>query len=144
MFLEQAKASFIAQGTQMAAQMNGEAEREFIQAAQNWARNGGHSPEPVAAMSVVAEFSFDDNFELRINATSIPVSNFDPKVLMPKFGTDTDAVGGLVGGTIPAKPGKFYAVSSSSPALGQIERVGDRTFQFVATTPFNRFWVEIT
>lgn len=143
MFIERIKATFIAQGHSIAQQFNAEAEREYLAACQDWARNGGQGGEPKPGFAVEPAFDFDGVFRFELATTTRPVSSIDPKTFLPKYGTDTDAVGGEVGGPIPNLPGRFYAAASAQPWLGKTTRVGDRRFVFTATTPFNRFWEEL-
>ena len=97
-FLEQVKADFIANGVRMAQQMNQTAEQRFLDAARDWARNGGTSGEPRPDEAVQAVFSFDDFFTMKIAGTGRPVSTIDPKSFLPSYGTDEASVGGPVGG----------------------------------------------
>lgn len=143
MFIQEIKASMIAQGNTIAQQFNAEAERTYLQACQDWARNGGQGGEPKPGLAVEPVFNFDGVFEFKLAATTRPVSNIDPKTFLPKFGTDEDAVGGEVGGPIPGKPGRFYVASGATPWIGKLARVGDRAFVCAADTPFTRFWEEV-
>jgi hypothetical protein len=143
MFLEQVKASFIANGIQIANQINQENEGEYLRQIQNWVKGGGKDGEPKPDVAVEAQFNFDGNFELKIVPTDRPVSLVNPKDFLPKYGTDESAVGGEVGGPIPGQPKRFYAAANASPWLGKMVRIGDRRFIFTATTPFNRFWEEV-
>lgn len=143
MFFEQIKASFIAQNNQFAAQVNQESERRFIQSAQDWARNGGKDGEPKPDNVVEAQFNFDEGLSAKLVATDRPVSTIDPKTFLPTYGTDTDAVGGEVGGPIPGKSKRFYVKSNATPWIGKLARVGGRTFVCNADTPFTRFWEEV-
>jgi hypothetical protein len=142
-FLEQVKADFIANGVRMAQQMNQTAEQRFLDAARDWARNGGTSGEPRPDEAVQAVFSFDDFFTMKIAGTGRPVSSIDPKSFLPSYGTDEASIGGPVGGPIPNQPGRFYTTSTSSPWLGQQIKLGERRFVFTATSPFNKYWEEI-
>jgi len=142
-FLEQVKADFIANGVRMAQQMNQTAEQRFLDAARDWARNGGNTGEPRPDEAVQAVFSFDDFFSMKIAGTGRPVSTIDPKSFLPVYGTDEYAVGGPVGGPIPNKPGKFYALSTSTPWLGQQAKIGERRFVYTGTSFVDKYWEEI-
>lgn len=142
-FLEQVKADFIANGVRMAQQMNQTAEQRFLDAAREWARNGGNSGEPRPDEAVQAVFSFDDFFSMKISGTGRPVSTIDPKSFLSAHKTDENAVGGPVGGPIPNKPGKYYAHSTASPWLGQEVKIGQRLFRFASTNFMDKYWEEI-
>jgi hypothetical protein len=142
MFLDQVRSNFIAQGQQMAAQLNNESEREYLQALANWARNPV-GKEPQSPMAVEAVFDFEDGFGMKIKATERPVSKVEAKSFLPKYQTDTDAVGGKVGGPIPGKPGRFYLSASADAFVGELAQVDGRKFIYSGTSPFDKFWVEV-
>jgi hypothetical protein len=143
MFLEQVKASFVANGMQIANHINQENEGEYLRQIQNWVQGGARDGEPKPNFAVEAQFSFEGNFELKIVPTDRPVSLVNPKDFLPKYGTDDNAVGGEVGGSIPGQPRRFYAAANANPWIGKLAQVGGRRFVFTATTPFNRFWEEL-
>ncbi len=143
MFLDHIKASFIAQGNDIAQRINAEAERAYLAACQDWGRNGGNGGVPKPDFAVEPVFDFEGVFRLDIVPTERPVSNVPASTFLPKYGTDTSAVGGEVGGPIQNQPGRFYSASHAAPWVGKLARVGSRTFVFTAATPFNRFWEEV-
>jgi len=114
--------------------------KRFLDAARDWARNGGNSGEPRPDEAVQAVFSFDDFFSMKISGTGRPVSTIDPKSFLPVCGTDEYAVGG----PIPNKPGKFYALSTSTPWLGQQAKIGERRFVYTGTSFVDKYWEEIS
>ncbi|CAB4166758.1 hypothetical protein UFOVP836_55 [uncultured Caudovirales phage] len=142
MFDEEIKATFAAQARAMAAQINTLAAQNYIQACQNWALQGAGLP-PLAAFSVAAQVSFVPEFSLKLSPTQEPVSEIKPESFLPKFATDTDAVGGPVGGPIPGAPGKFYAVATSSPQPGDDYRAAGSVYIYKKPTPFAGFWVKL-
>jgi hypothetical protein len=140
MFLETVRASFIVQGHSMAKQINGENEKQFLEAAKNWALNGGGPDEPKPAEAVEAQFDFEGMWRMTLEPTGLPVSTLDPKTLLPTYGTDENAIGGPVGGPIPGQPGRFYAASNATPWLGQTVTIAGKRYVYTAITPFNRAW----
>lgn len=140
MFLDEVKASFIAQGHAMANRFNTENEKQFLEAAKNWALNGGGENQPRPAEAIEAQFDFEGLWKMTLEPAGRPVSTLDPKTLLPTHGTDENAIGGPVGGPIPDQPGRYYAASDATPYLGQVFRSKGKTYVFSAITPFNRAW----
>jgi hypothetical protein len=142
MFDEEIKATFAAQGRAMAAQINTLAAQNYIQACQNWALLA-QGPPPVAPFSVSAKVSFVPSFALHLLPTTDPVSDIKPESFLPKFATDTDAIGGPVGGPIPGAPGKFYAAAGTLPQPGDDYRTGGAVYVYKRPTPFGGYWVAL-
>ena len=142
MYDEEVKATFAAQARAMAAQINSLAAQNYIQACQNWAIRASEPP-PLAPFAVRAEVSFVPEFALKLVATTEPVSDIKPESFLPKFATDSDAVGGPVGGPIPGAPGKFYASSGTNPQPGDDYRAGGAVYVYKRPTPFGGFWVKL-
>jgi hypothetical protein len=140
MFLDEVKASFIAQGHAMANHFNTENEKQFLEAAKNWALNGGGENQPRPAEAIEAQFDFEGLWKMTLEPAGRPVSTLDPKTLLLAHGTDENAIGGPVGGPIPDQPGRYYAASDATPYLGQVFRSKGKTYVFSAITPFNRAW----
>jgi hypothetical protein len=142
MFDAEIKATFAAQARLMAAQINTLASQNYIQACQNWALLA-LGPPPVAPLAVASEVAFEPEFSLKLNATPDPVSDIKPESFLPKYTTDTDAVGGPVGGPIPGAPGKFYAVATTNPQPGDDYRTGGSVYVYKKPTPFGGYWVSL-
>lgn len=140
MFLEEVRASFIAQGHAMANHFNAENEKQFLEAAKNWAINGGGENPPKPAEAVEAQFDFEGLWSMTLKPAGHLVSTLDPKTLLPSHGTDENAIGGPVGGPIPGQPGRFYAASNATPWLGQTVTIDGKRYLYTAITPFNRAW----
>lgn len=140
MVLDEVKASFIACGHAMANHLNTENEKQFLEAAKNWALNGGGENQPRPAEAIEAQFDFDGLWKMTLEPAGRPVSTLDPKTLLPTHGTDENAIGGPVGGPIPGQPGRFYAASNATPWLGQIVIIDGKRYLYTAITPFNRAW----
>ena len=140
MFLDEVRATFLAQGHAVAKQVNTLHEKQFLEAAKNWALNGGGPDEPKPAEAVEAQFDFEGLWSMTLKPAGRPVSTVDPKSLLPVHGTDENAVGGPVGGPIPGQPGRFYAASNAAPWLGQTVTIDGKRYRYTAITPFNRAW----
>jgi len=86
---------------------------------------------------------FEPVFVLRIVGTETPVSDIKPESFFPKFATDTDAVGGPIGGPIPGALGTFYAAAGTNPQAGDDFRTGGFTYVYKRPTPFGGFWAKL-
>jgi hypothetical protein len=142
MFDAEIKATFAAQGRAMAAQINALAAQNYIQACQNWALQAVGLP-PLAPFAVSAQVSFAPEFALKLTPTQEPVSDIKPESFLPKNATDTDAVGGPVGGPIPGAPGKFYAVATTNPQPGDDYKTNGALYVYKRPTPFGGYWVQL-
>lgn len=137
------RASFAAQGREMADQWNRLAAADYLRSCQDWAIRG-IGPAPVAPFATEAVIEFEPGFFLRLRPTDRLVSDVKPESFLPVYGTDTDAIGGPIGGPIPGAPGKFYAISSANPQAGDTYLApGDRKFVYKRPTPFGGFWEAI-
>lgn len=143
MFDAEIRATFAAQGRRMAEQLNTVAREQYLGACRNWAANGGKSEKPKPAAAVVSEVQFEPIFTLQMLPTSHPVTTIEPEAFLPKYPTDTDAVGGPVGGPIPGAPGRFYATSGANPNAGDVHVAGDDRYVYQRPTPFGGFWVKL-
>lgn len=143
MFDEEIKASFSAQGRQIAAQINTLAADTYIQACRNWALNGAKEPPPIVPFAVLPLIEFEPVFSLRLIQGEEAVSAIAPESFLPKFQTDTDAIGGPVGGPIPGAPGKFYATATANPQPGDDYRALGSVYIYKRPTPFGGFWVKL-
>jgi len=146
-FIEAVKATFVAQGQEMAAKINSNAEKEYLQAIQNWVAYRVQKPgltAPTAPFAVEASFSFDGYFSLTIKPTTRPVSNIEASSFLSRHGTDVNPVGGPVGGPIPGTVNKFYCSSTDDTPTGTLFTAANGALYVkVSTTPFTRFWVNL-
>lgn len=142
MFEAEVRATFAAQARAMADQFNQIKVDGYLGACRNWAIRA-NGPPPVVPFNVRAEVEFEPAFVLRIVPTETPVSDIKPESFLPKYATDTDAVGGPVGGPIPGAVGKFYAASGANPQAGDDYKAGDATYVYKRPTPFGGFWVRL-
>jgi len=142
MFEAEVRATFAAQARAMADQFNQIKLDDYLGACRNWAIRA-NGPPPVVPLGFVAEVEFEPVFVLRIVGTETPVSDIKPESFLPKFATDTDAVGGPVGGPIPGALGKFYAAAGTNPQAGEDYRTGGFTYVYKRPTPFGGFWAKL-
>ncbi len=145
--LDTIKQLWIEQNHRMAAQINSINADDFIQAAKNWAtqmstQGKATMPKPVAPHAVQAVMVFEPGWSCTFPETEMLVSTADPSSFLPAFPTDTNAIGGPVGGPIPDQTGKFYMASNDDRKLWYYSK-GGRNFARVQVTPFQMFWVEI-
>lgn len=80
---------------------------------------------------------------VRMRFLSQPVSSLTLADIMPKYGTDINAVGGPVGGPIPNRPGDFYAASDAKPQPGDTHATPDGGLYVYKAQGFaglERFW----
>ena len=143
MFESEVWQSFVEQGLGMAEMTNQSSLDRFRQACLNWVANGGRTPKPAPDFKVESVFNPGSSEPFKLVVTDIPVSTLDPSTMLPTHGTDVDAVGGPVGGPIPAYPGRFYLNSGSHPNLGEMVKVNNRTFVCTSRSPFTRYWIEV-
>lgn len=142
MFDNEVRATFAAQARAMADQINSLAAAIYIQACQNWAIRA-LTPPPIAEMSVVASVEFEPQFVARYTPTQTPVSPIKPESFLPTYPTDANAIGGPIGGPIPASENRFYAASGFNPQPGDDFKVNGATYVFKKPTPFGGFWVRL-
>lgn len=143
MFSDEVRASFIAQGQQIAAHINQTAAEQYLGACRNWAANHGQGAAPKPALAVEAVFDFSGNWSMRLQPTAYAVSDVEPSSFLPKAPTDVNAIGFPVGGPIPNQPGRFYDFSTAGSSVGQKATVNGTKYEFQGITPFNRAWVEV-
>jgi hypothetical protein len=146
--IDRIKQLWIEQNHRIAAQINSLSLGNFLQAARNWATQVGTQgkatmPKPVAPSAVEAAMEFEPNWSCSFPETGVPVSTVDPSSLLPTFPTDTNAIGGPIGGPIPDQPGKFYMASTDDRKLWYYSK-GGRNFARVQVTPFQMYWYELT
>jgi len=145
MFEEQIKASFAAWCVEHVRVVNKGLADNYIGACQNWAiRETG--PAPVAPMAFDAIIDLEGQMSFQMVQTDKPVSSVKPQDFIPRYGTDTNAVGGPVGGPIPNLPGKFYLASGvPSPNVGDVYPAVNPTHKY--TRPpmsFIGYWEAIS
>lgn len=146
MFEQFIREKAIAMATALTTKLNEDIKNEYLQAASNWAetkQKGEAGPPPVAPNGL--QFVFNDatnGFELVDNGSK--VSNIKPEDFLPTFQTNTNTVGGPVGGPIPDNPGRFYIAADAGPVYaGQIYNSPSGVFVLQQPTPFQKFWFKI-
>lgn len=143
MFENEVWQSFVAQGLAMAEKINESSLARFKQACINWVANNGRTPKPVPDFKVESVFNAESHEPFKLVVTNTPVSNLDPASMLPAYGTDTNAVGGPVGGPIPNQSGRYYVNSNFHPQLGDEVEVGNRAFVCMSHSPFTKYWIEV-
>lgn len=147
MFTDQIIASAKAQVASFVNQLNTELRNNYLQAAMNWAdtkTQGEAGPPPVAPLGVDVIISVDgDTVNFKLIEAAKPVSNIKPESFLPTQGTDTNAVGGPVGGPIANEPGRFYINSGANVYAGQVYSQGGSVYVVQQPTPFQKFWFKV-
>ena len=112
----------------------------------------GITPEPLPKVPMQVEYYLvapAPSTTISVRTLSVPVSKLTLADIMPKYGTDINAVGGPVGGPIPNRPGDFYAASNASPQLGDDytqtsgPNQGVYIFKAEGFAGLSRFWRKI-
>lgn len=118
----------------------------FLGKAQQWAlqQKVDLGPPPVAPFRKL--FTLDEEtFQIVESfSTTERVSDVDPKMFLPKYGTNVDAIGGPVGGPIKGAPGKFHIAAGAFPNSGDKYTAADgRQFVHVRSNQLVGYWEEI-
>lgn len=147
MFTDQVIETAKAQVGAFVNQLNTELRNNYLQAAMNWADTKAHGeagPPPVAPLGVDVIVSVDgDTVNFKLIAAAKPVSTIKPESFLPTYATDTNAVGGPVGGAIAGEAGKFYIASGASVYAGQVYIQNSNVYVVQQPTPFQKFWVKV-
>lgn len=101
------------------------------------------NPMPVAPLKIEYYLDPAPSTNVRVRTLPVPVSNLTLADIMPRYGTDANAVGNGIGGPIPGEPNKFYMASDDKRAVGLPVVVGGSTYIKVQENPFKSYYLKV-